>query len=519
MQSLRPVEPFPFTAFRQVYGSGSDPLRFSLHRSGPESCAYSSCPAPYPSPPMSGSPSPQDQLHSFQGEKRKRSNSPAPHGSQQVSEQPATYGGYPPKDRSTSGSISETRQSTVGQPNGSMISLSATAEQPHILPALGSAAPVPPRTTALPPRSTRRAKAHVASACVNCKRKHLGCDSARPCRRCVVAGKESSCVDVTHKRRGRPPLKAEEGPIRTYESAFGQSGTLRLSHQQPAHHQRMPSSRKIRPNTECRSAPAVEAGRDQKLRLSPPIPANTSSWGPSMLPSPSSTLPPSSPLSSVPLQRPLSSGNPSRSDRHGSIPSPSLPPPVPPQSLNDLAHRPPFSRDRLPPPRSPHQYKQGSAAPPFSSISGPTTHPVHSPIRLPPIPPPLPKLKVDFSIDSQQTGSNTSSPWSARTELPRVADRVIDPASNPISPLTQDESGLIERRWSHEHSLISSSYSLPPIRQPDSSSQRQRCFSASAMITSGHRDILNSPTVSEGASVDIQPVKRRKMELGEMVNN
>lgn len=41
----------------------------------------------------------------------------------------------------------------------------------------------------LPPRSTRRAKAHVASACVNCKRKHLGCDSARPCRRCVLSGK------------------------------------------------------------------------------------------------------------------------------------------------------------------------------------------------------------------------------------------------------------------------------------------------------------------------------------------
>lgn len=44
----------------------------------------------------------------------------------------------------------------------------------------------------LPPRSTRRAKAHVASACVNCKRKHLGCDSARPCRRCVLSGKAVS---------------------------------------------------------------------------------------------------------------------------------------------------------------------------------------------------------------------------------------------------------------------------------------------------------------------------------------
>lgn len=52
---------------------------------------------------------------------------------------------------------------------------------------------------ALPPRSTRRAKAHVASACVNCKRKHLGCDSARPCRRCVLSGKAVRCA----RRRGR----------------------------------------------------------------------------------------------------------------------------------------------------------------------------------------------------------------------------------------------------------------------------------------------------------------------------
>lgn len=51
----------------------------------------------------------------------------------------------------------------------------------------------------LPPRSTRRAKAHVASACVNCKKKHLGCDSARPCRRCVLSGKAVSARCVKRK--------------------------------------------------------------------------------------------------------------------------------------------------------------------------------------------------------------------------------------------------------------------------------------------------------------------------------
>ncbi|ETI20805.1 hypothetical protein G647_07147 [Cladophialophora carrionii CBS 160.54] len=60
------------------------------------------------------------------------------------------------------------------------------------------------------PRTTRKPKAHVASACVNCKRKHLRCDASRPCRRCVQSGKEDTCRDVEHKKRGRPPLKAED---------------------------------------------------------------------------------------------------------------------------------------------------------------------------------------------------------------------------------------------------------------------------------------------------------------------
>lgn len=47
-------------------------------------------------------------------------------------------------------------------------------------------------TEGLSQKPTRRTKAHVASACVNCKKKHLGCDAARPCRRCVLSGKAVS---------------------------------------------------------------------------------------------------------------------------------------------------------------------------------------------------------------------------------------------------------------------------------------------------------------------------------------
>lgn len=60
----------------------------------------------------------------------------------------------------------------------------------YSLPVLDPAHPTAGRSLAQ--KSTRRTKAHVASACVNCKKKHLGCDPARPCRRCVLSGKAVS---------------------------------------------------------------------------------------------------------------------------------------------------------------------------------------------------------------------------------------------------------------------------------------------------------------------------------------
>jgi hypothetical protein len=44
-------------------------------------------------------------------------------------------------------------------------------------------------------RTSRRAKAHVARACQNCKKAHLSCDEARPCARCVASGKQV-CIPV-----------------------------------------------------------------------------------------------------------------------------------------------------------------------------------------------------------------------------------------------------------------------------------------------------------------------------------
>ncbi|KAL7822986.1 hypothetical protein V8C26DRAFT_195205 [Trichoderma gracile] len=59
------------------------------------------------------------------------------------------------------------------------------------------------------PKTQRKTKGHVASACVPCKKAHLRCDAQRPCSRCLGNGKEESCIDVQHKKRGRPRLRDE----------------------------------------------------------------------------------------------------------------------------------------------------------------------------------------------------------------------------------------------------------------------------------------------------------------------
>ncbi len=50
---------------------------------------------------------------------------------------------------------------------------------------------------------------HVGIACTHCKKAHLACDNSRPCKRCTRLGK-TDCIDVEHKRRGRPRTSPEK---------------------------------------------------------------------------------------------------------------------------------------------------------------------------------------------------------------------------------------------------------------------------------------------------------------------
>lgn len=59
--------------------------------------------------------------------------------------------------------------------------------------------------TAAPAVKRVGGKANVSSACGPCKRAHLACDVARPCKRCVTVGKEDQCEDVPVSQMAADP--------------------------------------------------------------------------------------------------------------------------------------------------------------------------------------------------------------------------------------------------------------------------------------------------------------------------
>ncbi|KAI3338665.1 hypothetical protein F4824DRAFT_488395 [Ustulina deusta] len=106
------------------------------------------------------------------------------------------------------------RPITYPPPSGQMIPQSQYSLPPVGGPGLGPAPysmPINPPGSENPaftsPKSQRKTKGHVASACVPCKRAHL-----RPCSRCLSNGKEDACIDIQHKKRGRPRLRDDREP-------------------------------------------------------------------------------------------------------------------------------------------------------------------------------------------------------------------------------------------------------------------------------------------------------------------
>ncbi|KAK6828578.1 hypothetical protein PG987_011919 [Apiospora arundinis] len=201
----------------------SNLARFALDLSW--ASAATECPLgsrAYPSPPMSGSPPlpPKPTLEA--GERGHNSFQPTSHD---VTEHIHNKGYKPPQPqlpppmatgiRTYPGEATERAtfpyrrpEEAMGRPisyhgqAGPMVSQPqyplppvaghASGPSPYSLPTRPQPPENPPYTS---PKSQRKTKGHVASACVPCKRAHLS------------NGKEEACVDVQHKKRGRPRLR------------------------------------------------------------------------------------------------------------------------------------------------------------------------------------------------------------------------------------------------------------------------------------------------------------------------
>ena len=184
------------SSFRR-HRSSFDQSKFRLDLTLPKPIAVPVW-ASLPTPPMSGSPPPKPPSDPPQiaGRRRKRSETPPTTTAPQTTS-PETQVGV-----STAGAVARARAGQLGVdvhlPAGPY-STSYPPQLPQGSYGAGSssmgaitASPFETRFPAGPvsPRTTRKTKAHVASACVNCKKKHLRCDQTRPCHRCIQCGKE-----------------------------------------------------------------------------------------------------------------------------------------------------------------------------------------------------------------------------------------------------------------------------------------------------------------------------------------
>ncbi|KAI9821780.1 MAG: hypothetical protein M1827_002361 [Pycnora praestabilis] len=123
----------------------------------------------------------------------------------------------------------------------------------------------------LPARASRGTKAHVPSACINCQRAHLRCSIQRPCPRCASMGKEESCVDVQHKKRGRPRLRDERDPrIEAAEREFSELTPAR----RPPTRSPLPSPSSIQNGHGYRSYRILQSQGDETSRQPTNVLAN-----------------------------------------------------------------------------------------------------------------------------------------------------------------------------------------------------------------------------------------------------
>ncbi|KAJ5334448.1 hypothetical protein N7452_006851 [Penicillium brevicompactum] len=381
----------------------------------------------------------------------------------------------------------------------------------YSLPVLDPAHPTAGRS--LVQKSTRRTKAHVASACVNCKKKHLGCDPARPCRRCVLSGKASTCVDVTHKKRGRPPLKAEDSSLRTYTThldnpSIPAEAQPTMPPRRTAMH-RATSSRELRPMTDLQGLDASSGVRTPHR------------WSASVFPltrpmNPSPTMPVSS-------RRPFSSSGPA------SHPLPNHPhgPPAympmggvfsPALKVNTI----PGNGERrfptytgvpaLPPPTSPPQHQTPSTATRYVHPSAIPGYHCRLEMRITSSPP------FAFLLSTR--------PRPALLPPPHHVHRLSDPYPAPWNLPNREEihdsrpafhrsaGPAFNYTFPHQRSSSITSATMDPVPRHLGPVE----LPSPIQVTTGSSPSLPRTEAPNETEAHDRPIKRRKMALDDMVN-
>ncbi|PYH94905.1 hypothetical protein BO71DRAFT_483390 [Aspergillus ellipticus CBS 707.79] len=421
-------------------------------------------------------------------------------------------------------SIGDTFPSSRLPPSLAGQGIAQSAATAYAQPSFGTSPPGA-TTRASPQKPTRRTKAHVASACVNCKKKHLGCDPARPCRRCVLSGKEATCVDVLHKKRGRPPLKAEEASLRTYAAHMDNRATSGEQHGSQSRRtlHRATSSREIRPMTDLQ-IPGGQPGA-MAMRASAGHPQR---WAASMYPQ---AIDPA-----ITMQRSMGHRRFSSSGSVQSLAAASPPGFVPmpggynptlaagrmpmgvgrplssyaPQGLNPATTPPQYQQSFVPISPYPESARMQNRMPMGESPMSrdPREGYLESPVRLPPIYPPA--MPTPASVPQGHRSSDPySAPWSPRTreELLQQEHRAPMPTHGlvePISPSSQ-----------MRHAVPDYGYGEAIQRHLGPVSSTAERHSLRLSPVHGH----DEPSTADADLGDSRPAKRRKMALDDMVND
>eukprot|EP00467_Chlorarachnion_reptans_P015460 CAMPEP_0114488368 /NCGR_PEP_ID=MMETSP0109-20121206/1288_1 /TAXON_ID=29199 /ORGANISM="Chlorarachnion reptans, Strain CCCM449" /LENGTH=395 /DNA_ID=CAMNT_0001664747 /DNA_START=119 /DNA_END=1306 /DNA_ORIENTATION=- len=83
-------------------------------------------------------------------------------------------------------------------------------------------------------RPGQQARIPVKRSCINCKLAKTRCNNERPCRRCLRTGREATCVDSVHKKRGRKrSVNPTSAAMKARLTDMGNLGGLDMFSKQP----------------------------------------------------------------------------------------------------------------------------------------------------------------------------------------------------------------------------------------------------------------------------------------------